>query len=383
MGEACKECRSWEEEIYWNHFQCIHFIQYLHAGFDRQLAIPEKVARNLKKKLPLSVSLKGPSGFMWVVGITARDNTLYFCHGWPEFVKNHFLQENDILFFKYNGDSLFDVLMFDGQSKCEKAASYFVRKCGHTDHDGEYQTKRKIGENSVEVIPTSPHCDVGGASPEKTDDDDVNKTPVGQPVISQASSKRVRRVNSSVKAVHTRRSLRSKELCTSFVENEKAKPGAEPTSFIGDVASSPHYASNRRPVTDDEKKNAMLLAQAALTADSFTVVMRPTHVYRRFYMAIPAGWMTKHLTLENQDVILCLNEKTWVTRFQFCKPRCSGGLSGGWKNFAVDNNLDEFDVCVFNPDITGIKPVVLNVSIFRVVNDVSPLVQVAPASLKL
>lgn len=60
--------------------------------------------------------------------------------------------------------------------------------------------------------------------------------------------------------------------------------GAEPTSFIGDVASSPHYASNRRPVTDDEKKNAMLLAQAALTADSFTVVMRPTHVYRRFYM---------------------------------------------------------------------------------------------------
>lgn len=191
-------------------------------------AIPEKVARNLKKKLPLSVSLKGPSGFMWVVGITARDNTLYFCHGWPEFVKNHFLQENDILFFKYNGDSLFDVLMFDGQSKCEKAASYFVRKCGHTDHDGEYQTKRKIGENSVEVIPTSPHCDVGGASPEKTDDDDVNKTPVGQPVISQASSKRVRRVNSSVKAVHTRRSLRSKELCTSFVENEKAKPGSHP-----------------------------------------------------------------------------------------------------------------------------------------------------------
>lgn len=101
------------------------------------------------------------------------------------------------------------------------------------------------------------------------------------------------------------------------------------------------------------------------------------------HQAIPAGWMTKHLTLENQDVILCLNEKTWVTRFQFCKPRCSGGLSGGWKNFAVDNNLDEFDVCVFNPDITGTKPVVLNVSIFRVVNDVSPLVQVAPASLKL
>lgn len=467
MGEACNECRSWEEEIYWNHFQCIHFIQYLRAGFDHQLAIPEKVARNLRKKLPVTASLKAPSGFTWVVGITMRDDALYFSHGWPEFAKDHCLGENDILFFKYNGGSHFDVLMFDGQSQCEKAVSYFVKKCGHTEHGSGCETRSKIRESSVEGIPNSSHCDVDITPPEKTSDDDINKIPVGQPIVTPASSKRIRRgsiskefvhsrrnshfvkkcahkdhgslcqtkrrigescvegvpnsslcdadvtlpekasndeinkiplgqpivtldsgkiirrVDSSNGLGHTRRSSRSKTLYTNFAEMLMTKPGDEQTIINGNVASSPHFTSNRRPVTLDEKNNALLMAQAVSTTDSFTVVMRPTHVYKRFYMAIPASWMSKYLTLENQDVILRLNEKTWITRFQFCKPRCSGGLSGGWKNFAVDNNLDEFDVCVFNPDTPGTKPMVLNVSIFRVVNAVVPLTQVAPASLQL
>ncbi|GAY39430.1 hypothetical protein CUMW_044310 [Citrus unshiu] len=467
MGEACNECRSWEEEIYWNHFQCIHFIQYLHTGFDHQLAIPEKVARNLRTKLPVTVSLKAPSGFTWVVGITTRDHTLYFSHGWPEFVKDHFLGENDILFFKYNGGSHFDVLMFDGQSQCEKAVSYFVKKCGHTEHSNRRETRRKIRETSVEGIPNSSHCDVDITPPEKGSDDDINKIPVGQPIVTPASSKRIRRddtsnefvrsrrnsyfvkkrkhkdhgsvsqtkrrigescvegipnssdcdvdvtlpekasndeinkipvgepivtldsskriwrVDSSNELAHTRRSSRSKTVSTNFAEMLKTKTGDEQTIINGNVALSPPFTSNRRPVTQDEKNNALLMAQAVSTTDSFTVVMRPTHVYKRFYMAIPASWMSKYLTLENQDVILRLNEKTWITRFQFCKPRCSGGLSGGWKNFAVDNHLDEFDVCVFGPDNPGTKPMVLNVSIFRVVNAVVPLTQVAPASLQL
>ncbi|KAJ0085176.1 hypothetical protein Patl1_09048 [Pistacia atlantica] len=400
MGEACKECRSWEDEIYWSHFQCIHFIQYLHAGFDQQLTIPEKFSRNLKKKLPETVSLKGPSGGTRSVGVTANDNTLNFSHGWPEFVKIHFLKENDILIFKYNGDSHFDVLMFDGQSQCEKAASYFVRKCGHTDNVSGCQTKRKPGEDSVEVIPTSSHGDVEGTPPKQATNDDINKTPVGQPIVSQTSNKRIRRGNSSVKPIHTRRSLRSKALFTNhakklmgksgtplhlfflfFLRSTSSRSNAEVTSFNGNLASGQNFLSSRRPVSGDEKMNALQLAKAALTTDSFLVVMKPTHVYKRFFMAIPAGWMTKHLTLENQDVILRVNEKTWQVKFQFWKPRCCGGLSGGWKNFAADNNLDEFDVCVFQPASLVIKPIVLNVVIFRVVNEVIPLTQVTPAYL--
>lgn len=69
-----------------------------------------------------------------------------FCgDGWEEFVKDHSLQENDILMLRYNGESCFDVLIFDSRSMCEKEVTYFVRKkCTKPESDG--QSKRKVRE---------------------------------------------------------------------------------------------------------------------------------------------------------------------------------------------------------------------------------------------
>lgn len=44
------------------------------------------------------------------------------------------------------------------------------------------------------------------------------------------------------------------------------------------------YQSNRRPITQDEIKNALHLAQEASSDETFLVVMRPTHVYKRFFV---------------------------------------------------------------------------------------------------
>ena len=93
-------------------------------------ALPKTFSDNLKKKLPENVSLKGPSGVVWNIGLTARGDTIYFTNGWEQFVNDHSLNENDFLVFKYNGESLFEVLIFNGNSFCEKGSSYFVRKCG-------------------------------------------------------------------------------------------------------------------------------------------------------------------------------------------------------------------------------------------------------------
>lgn len=60
---------------------------------------------------------------------------------------------------------------------------------------------------------------------------------------------------------------------------------AEPTP-INKRGSSyrEQYQSNRRPITQDEIKNALHLAQEASSNETFLVVMRPTHVYRRFFV---------------------------------------------------------------------------------------------------
>ena len=56
------------------------------------------------------------------------------------------------------------------------------------------------------------------------------------------------------------------------------------SSITKSGAQAQKYVSNRRLVTEDEIKNALLLAQAALTDKSFLIVMRPTHLYKRFFV---------------------------------------------------------------------------------------------------
>lgn len=76
--------------------------------------------------------------------------------------------------------------------------------------------------------------------------------------------------------------------------------------------------------------------------------------------------MTRHLkTLLEEDVILRINENTWRTKFLYQKSRNSGGLSAGWRNFVTDNNLQEFDVLVFEPGSPINNSIVLDVQIFR------------------
>lgn len=93
-------------------------------------ALPKTYSDNKKNKLPEIVGLKGPGNVVWETKLTTIGDTMYFTEGWEQFVNDHSLKENDFLVFKYNGDSLFEVIIFDGESFCENVAPYFVRAGG-------------------------------------------------------------------------------------------------------------------------------------------------------------------------------------------------------------------------------------------------------------
>ncbi|KAK7310472.1 hypothetical protein RJT34_08024 [Clitoria ternatea] len=400
----CNGCRSLEEDIYWTRFQFQHFVQFLRTGFDQHFALPKTFSDNLKKKLPENVSLKGPSGVVWNIGLTTRDDTLYFTNGWQQFAKDQSLRENDFLVFKYNGESQFDVLIFDGGSFCEKAGSYFVRKCGHAEDVSGCVTKKRDTDNSVEEDNTpSLNPDVECASRDKSGHVNGVKEPVIAPaetpyektfmaglesaspeqhtpngvpdpksVPSKSTGRRSRSLVSAVKHIQTKRRGRPPKPSSLRDRALNWVTDCEPAS-AGKSGSFDSYISNRRPVTDDETKRALQLAQAACASDSYLVVMRPTHVYRRFFMAIPTKWMADHISVTSQDVILRMGKGEWVAKYSFHAIRNTGGLTGGWKHFTLDNNLEEYDVCVFKPAGHMNNTLVLDVSIFRVVEEIVPL----------
>ncbi|TYH30895.1 hypothetical protein ES288_A01G131200v1 [Gossypium darwinii] len=361
MEDTCKDCRDWEEEIFWTHFQCVHFSQFLHGDFLQRLEIPEKFAKNIKKKLPETVTLKGPSGSIWDVRLTVDDDdTLFFNGGWKTFVKDHSLVANDFLIFKYNGVSHFDVLMFDGKSLCEKASSYFVRKCMHTESDATHQTKRKVNENSDEILHNSSQCGLE-SGPEKSTNNDMDARPSRKPINSAASKKKIRNSDNGTRSIHAKQSLVGKELPTfpGEVKVERLETEYEHTTMDGDGdVFGLWHTTGKRFVTQFEKTNVLLKAQEALTNEGFMIIYEAHTCWETLFPF--------------------LNKRTWKTRFYYHRSRDCGGLSGGWRNFVNDNNLEEHDVCVFQPANIGSKPMILDVNIFHVLQKAVPLSQVDP-----
>lgn len=350
MGVECSACRKWEEGIYWNNFHSVQFFQSLSGRFHQQLAIPKKFANNMGEKLSETVALKGPTGASWTVGLTSSGDALFFKKGWKKFVEDNSLEENDVLLFKYGRDSCFDVQMFDGQSFCEKEASYFVRKCDHLELDNGGGTKKNYIRKSLEIIGDS-----------STDD-------------SQSGSSKELRTGEAWMPPPAGHHLRPKRLIQKAASSSTQEISCRISGY------PVIYESNRRPVTDEEKEKALQLANAAVTEGSCIVVMRPSHVYKGFFMSIPAAWAAIHLPGKAHDVVLRVpdNTHTWTTKYYKRGRGC--GFSGGWKDFAIENFLEESDVCLFKiASETNIDSVVMDVTIFRVVKEVVAATRLNPS----
>ncbi|CAA0810877.1 B3 domain-containing protein REM16 [Striga hermonthica] len=336
MVGDCMDCKEREENMYWSHFQTVQFCQFLSGRFDQQLAIPKKFADNLRHKMAGSVILNGPSGHTWKVELVMNGDTLLLKTGWKSFVEDHSLKENDILIFKYSGNSSFQVLMFDQESLCEKASSYFVKKCEHTAQSIQGSMpkrgfEKERSEDSVESL----------------DEDDV-------------SSDRIVRRRKVNEASRTTRST------------PKGRKRGKRSKQVSSSGYRLQLKSRRREVTEYEKSRAQQMAVAAASSDnSFVVVMRASHVYKGFFMSIPADWAKAHLPKKSLDVKLRVSDKNmWVAKYNY--KGYGGGLCNGWRKFVVDNFLEEFDVCVFDLASGSHDMCTLDVKIFRVVEEVIP-----------
>ncbi|CAN1163810.1 B3 domain-containing protein REM16 [Linum perenne] len=338
-GGESKACSSWEEDIYWTHFQFTHFFRLLHAGFHLTLAMPIKFSRNLKSKLPETVTLTGPSGSNWTVGLTKKAETMLFSRGWKEFAADNSLQVDDLLVFKYNGDSHFDVLILDSRTSCEKATAYFAKKKNNRDQQPFVISGGKRKKLNGGIGPASPpSSDDGNGTPTAEDDVDLPGSSTDwQPVSSGECNKRTK------------------------VKDKRGKLGV-------------HQAEqNRAPVTEESKRKALRLARYAGNQDSFIAVMKTSSVRTSYYLSIPCGWIKKHVEKhwETQDVVLRVEEDEWPVKFRPRKKKNQywGGFGNGWRIFVKDNHLLPFDVCLFQPckstSGTNNSALVLDVKIFR------------------
>ncbi|XXG49264.1 hypothetical protein AAC387_Pa02g3494 [Persea americana] len=103
------------------------FFKILLGDFTEKIRIPPAFIKNLNGKVIDESILRCPNGKVWPVKVKQDAGHLFFRKGWQDFVKDNSLEAGELLVFRYDGNSGFDVQIF-GKSGCEKLGSLLRNK---------------------------------------------------------------------------------------------------------------------------------------------------------------------------------------------------------------------------------------------------------------
>ncbi|RZB74315.1 B3 domain-containing transcription factor VRN1-like isoform X1 [Glycine soja] len=386
---------------------------------NQQLRLPDNFMRKYGGELLPIVTLSVPDGSVWRVGLKKADNKYWFLDGWKEFVKHYSISIGYLLVFKYEGKSSFSVHIFNLAT-----SEINYQSATRSSNEGLHFTNRlKLfeemeDEDSIEISDSSPSHLAPSSLQNQALTGSVDKMMPGKsytpPALQNlfngsklnsinwgeggnAHSSRIansldnrltRDIGLQFNAVEFKRSTEELKLRASMEERMKKttrkKRKSVCASADGQDPSAEHEeevemrlrfyesaSARKRTVTAEERERAINAAKAFEPPNPFCrVVLRPSYLYRGCIMYLPSCFAEKHLNGVSGFIKLQIsNGRQWPVRCLYRGGRAK--LSQGWFEFSLENNLGEGDVCVF--ELLRMKEVVLQVTVFRVIEDVGLL----------
>lgn len=335
-----------------------HFLEvFLPNLSSERLKIPSKFIRHLAGKTSGFVSLTGPSGSSWHVGLIEHNGHLYLDDGWPAFVKDHSIECGDSLVFGYDGNLDFTVQIFD-QTSCEKEETFYA-KCSQElsdlsrnlankrERDGEAAFSSVFGEKRMRGSWIPGHLNFKAGNKE----DNLTSSDEGQELKGSVTNGYGNRTGNVVEA-----SERSFILALPVVTDDQVM-AIVMNSQRNRSASNLKKACSKKKKTDAEKKTSISKFIEEKAAHYFTSsfpyfvrVMKFSNVNDRSTMKVPVRFSMAHfpncrikVTLRN------LNGDYWMLNAVPTTKRQSTmhTFSGGWLAFVRGNKIKKDDVCIF------------------------------------
>lgn len=352
------------------------------------------------------VSLEGPSGKTWPVSILGwKYSSMGFKTGWRRFATDHGLVVGDIVIFRMICKGYFVVQIFErwglekgglithDEDKCHHGKRKHREQDGPFYVDTEEVAKLKQGQKVARIFeeedmvfrPTIHDAEIDellildyeqrGPTRELSPG---NKNSV---VIVSQSSQRSICCSLQQTANDAQVKLPNIQKCQNLKTNPLHKIKRSVMKSTVGVRQSVNsntersvddkerirytFVSQRRPVSQTERDAALKAAKALKTkGPAVRKIMTVSNVYRGFWLGIPTKFAVKYLPAQTEPItLLDSSGNTW--RAKWLGNRRNGGLSGGWRRFTFDHNLEEGDVCTF--ELVDNKKLVLKVHICRVV----------------
>ncbi|CAL4898177.1 unnamed protein product [Urochloa decumbens] len=259
LSDGCGSCRKWQEHYYWEHMDVtkIRFFRLMTGDFTNGIIIPEKFVRSFNGQITEGIDLKTESGETWHVGVDKSGDELLLTSGWKDFVKAHELKENDLLIFKYSGNSSFDILIFEA-SGCEKLSSLFANRAGPNLHKHLNGTE---GQN---------------AEPYPLTDSEESSMPLPPQLVgSTHMASTSKKYNCKTKPRKEHQSLNSSSCHVKHeeIEEDESNDRYEDSKF--------YCSRNVNWLTEEEKENILKLAAIQPENPAFVAALRKSHRQRQ------------------------------------------------------------------------------------------------------
>ncbi|KAL5704455.1 hypothetical protein ACHQM5_022884 [Ranunculus cassubicifolius] len=398
--------KEWVKHLHWTYSEpsMVHFfVRPLMPGFQQKVVIPRKFVTEFKTKLSDVVALRGLNGKSWKVRVTQDGDNFVLGDGWGDFAKDHFLEMYYVLVFRYDElEECFDVLVFD-RNGCEKEVDgssilnadiprvyLFYRDLIQGLQRLCFPRKfvRMFGEKLPEMILLKgPKNTVWNIGLSKNDNRMFLERGWGEFVRYYTLDEsdlllfRYDEWDECFYVIMFDTTACEKKGCESA--QITSNPDAPKAGSRQKLTYNRYFCSHRRKVTAEEKQHALRSAKAVKsTKPNFIAVMKPCHVYKRFYLTLPKNLICNYLSRQPESAFLRVppSTKTWTVSILYKEHGQKGGISGGWARFVMDNNLEEGDVCVFeilnireeNSNSNSFYVVDMNASIHRVLDKVVP-----------
>ncbi|KAK2453670.1 B3 domain-containing transcription factor VRN1 [Trifolium repens] len=286
----------------------VHFIKIILQTTLQQgkLRVPISFVRRHWKGIINPVTLKLPNSTeKKVFWEKTSDYDIWFCNGWKEFTNYLYLGDLQILVFRYQGDSLFNVIGF---GKCGLEIKYPLR-----------ETSEKL---------------------EEVEESDCSLKVIEHPYLLR--DKRAKSPSPSSK-VCKKIKINPKE--QKEFKHEKRKVQAHPRfpnfKDMDNGCSCDDLKERSRVLYDKVKKKFK-------SDKEFFIRMILKTYMERDILGIPIEFAKTHLhRMEGRNATLFVDQnRIWNVNLKICLNK-QFTLVDGWTKFCADNNLKLGDVCVF------------------------------------
>ncbi|WCJ19558.1 B3 domain-containing protein At1g49475 [Euphorbia peplus] len=321
------------------------------------LEIPSGFVKLFEDCLSNRVILRVPDGSSWEVEMLKVGEEVCFSKGWVEFSEHHCLEHGHLLVFKYEGNSLFDVMIFD-------LSAVEIDYPGG--RDNKYGPKLKKNKEHDARVSDHQHVqDVGGnlASSSKLVDASATNFISSNPWFKihlklMRTHDRFLNIPYSFMRKHMEyNSLKKGDVCIfEFVGNNTLKvsifdsklhpmmnKNKEVTTLISDQQEVQEFGGNM--------SSSSKLVDASATNFSSNNPWFKVHVKavrgKSKYLGAPYSFIEKHMECETKNVMLKVQDKSWPVKLYVSPKAKASGFYSGVPSFTRENSLNKGDACIF------------------------------------